>query len=201
MIKQGRTKQGKFLSKSEEYRQVRSIRLTDSSWDALGKLAEHRGITRADLLEEWFKNGSFILNDYIKELEMKIENLTDNSINLPDSVLSTLNKIANEQGITREELIIKAFYPVNENKSLANPRQLSFMTLEYKDNCDKTQLSLNNSELAQRLGVDVSNLSKKRRKSTNDELFAYTQIRDPEGIGWIYSQDIKLYFPIQKSSQ
>lgn len=57
MNNQGRNESGKFLSKSDEKREVRSIRLTDSTWDKLGQLADERGITRADLLEEWMISG------------------------------------------------------------------------------------------------------------------------------------------------
>jgi len=57
MAEQGRTEGGKFALKSNEHRQVRSIRLTDSTWEALGVIATQRGITRADLLEELVKAG------------------------------------------------------------------------------------------------------------------------------------------------
>lgn len=43
---------GKFQNKSEQPREVRSIRATDQTWIELGDHAESRGITRADLLEE-----------------------------------------------------------------------------------------------------------------------------------------------------
>lgn len=43
---------GKFVLKNGEYRSVRSLRLTDKTWERLGQLAEDRGITRADLIEE-----------------------------------------------------------------------------------------------------------------------------------------------------
>lgn len=56
MVKQNRQNDGKFAQKSEEYRHVRSIRLTDKTWDVLGKLTEERSITRADLIEEWVSN-------------------------------------------------------------------------------------------------------------------------------------------------
>ena len=52
MAEQGRTESGKFAQKSEELRRVRSIRLTDSTWEALGLMAAQRSITRADLIEE-----------------------------------------------------------------------------------------------------------------------------------------------------
>lgn len=53
MPKQGRQKGGKFASKSDEPRHVRAVRLTDSAWKKIGAMALARGMTRADLLEEW----------------------------------------------------------------------------------------------------------------------------------------------------
>lgn len=43
--------QGKFALKNEDYRLVRSLRLTDSTWVALGIRSECLGLTRADYLE------------------------------------------------------------------------------------------------------------------------------------------------------
>jgi predicted DNA-binding ribbon-helix-helix protein len=57
MTEQGRTEGGRFASKSDEPRHVRSIRLTDSTWEALGAIAIQRGLTRADLLEELVEEG------------------------------------------------------------------------------------------------------------------------------------------------
>jgi predicted DNA-binding ribbon-helix-helix protein len=56
---QDRTEQGKFAPKSEEYRQVRSIRLTDTTWEKIGFAAEKRRITRADLIEQMAEDGVF----------------------------------------------------------------------------------------------------------------------------------------------
>ena len=50
-MKRTRDIQGKFTLKNQDYRQVRSLRLTDSTWKALGIAAECLGITRADWLE------------------------------------------------------------------------------------------------------------------------------------------------------
>ncbi len=44
--------QGKFTFKHDDYRQVRTLRLTDATWKALGIASECLGITRADLLEQ-----------------------------------------------------------------------------------------------------------------------------------------------------
>ena len=38
--------QGKFALKNDDYREVRSIRLTDNTWKALGIAAECLGLTR-----------------------------------------------------------------------------------------------------------------------------------------------------------
>ena len=48
--------QGKFALKDDDYRQVRSLRLTDKTWKVLGRKAEGFGMTRADYLEEMVKN-------------------------------------------------------------------------------------------------------------------------------------------------
>lgn len=51
-----RDAQGKFALKNDEHRSVRSLRLTDTTWSALGEIAESLGITRADLLEQMFRS-------------------------------------------------------------------------------------------------------------------------------------------------
>ncbi|MEH1806296.1 hypothetical protein [Nostoc sp.] len=43
--------QGKFALKNDDYREVRSLRLTDETWKALGIASECLGLTRADYLE------------------------------------------------------------------------------------------------------------------------------------------------------
>lgn len=50
---QGRDKKGRFGSKTKDGRKVRSMRVGDEAWDRLGKKASERGITRADLIEEF----------------------------------------------------------------------------------------------------------------------------------------------------
>ena len=44
--------QGKFALKNDDYRQVRSVRLTDETWKALGIAAECLGMTRSDYVEQ-----------------------------------------------------------------------------------------------------------------------------------------------------
>jgi hypothetical protein len=49
---------GKFRPKGEEPREVRSLRLTDTCWEALGAAADAHGWTRADLLEDLARRGA-----------------------------------------------------------------------------------------------------------------------------------------------
>lgn len=51
MITRIKNEKGKFIQKSNQPRQVRSLRLTDSAWTKLGELAEAQGITRGDFIE------------------------------------------------------------------------------------------------------------------------------------------------------
>ncbi len=44
--------QGKFALKKDDYREVRSLRVTDDTWKALGIASECLGMTRSDYLEE-----------------------------------------------------------------------------------------------------------------------------------------------------
>lgn len=52
MKKMKRDIQGKFTLKNDDYREVRSLRLTDDTWKKLGIASECLGLTRADYLEE-----------------------------------------------------------------------------------------------------------------------------------------------------
>ena len=57
MTRLQRGDQGKFALKSDEYRLVRSFRLTDTAWNLLGEIANSQSITRADLIEDWVRYG------------------------------------------------------------------------------------------------------------------------------------------------
>ena len=56
---QDRTEGGKFAPKSNEPRHVRTIRLTDTTWEKMGYVADKRRITRADLVEQMAEDGLF----------------------------------------------------------------------------------------------------------------------------------------------
>lgn len=47
-----RSSEGKFIAKGDEIRQVRAIRLSDSTWEAFGQIADDCNCSKADFLEE-----------------------------------------------------------------------------------------------------------------------------------------------------
>ena len=58
MAKQKRNGCGQFAAKSEAHREVRSIRLTDVTWQQLGEVADAQSLTRADLIEHLTESGA-----------------------------------------------------------------------------------------------------------------------------------------------
>jgi hypothetical protein len=54
---------------------------------------------------------------------------------------------------------------------------------------------LNNSDLAKHLKVDASNLRKQMMKG-KEKFLAYSSSKDPNKIGWEYSEKDKLYYPV-----
>lgn len=67
-MKRKRDIQAKFTLKNDDYRRVRSLRLTDSTWKELGIASECLGITRADLLEDFLQQNPCICN-YLPEFK------------------------------------------------------------------------------------------------------------------------------------
>lgn len=59
--------QGKFALKDDDYRQVRSLRVTDETWKALGIAAECFGMSRADYLEQVIRGNASPSNTWEKE--------------------------------------------------------------------------------------------------------------------------------------
>ena len=62
-----RDAQGKFVLKNGEHRSVRSLRLTDTTWTALGEIAESLSLTRADLLEQMVRSNELSLPSNTRE--------------------------------------------------------------------------------------------------------------------------------------
>ena len=71
---------GRFINKSDDYRKVRSIRVTDEIWEKFGDMALQQSITRADLLEGIVKSGDSIIdNNQVISLLQEALNLKANA--------------------------------------------------------------------------------------------------------------------------
>jgi predicted DNA-binding ribbon-helix-helix protein len=102
MAKQGRSQGGKFAPKSEEPRSVRTMRLTDAAWEKLGEIADSRGITRADLIEEWVEQPA---SEQVRQLAIFDEHLvnitSEERINLQE-IEAAIAHILDDPVITRK---------------------------------------------------------------------------------------------------
>ena len=98
--------QGKFALKNDDYREVRSLRLTDDTWKALGIVSECSGLTRADYLEHIVRHNALP------------------SITREDSEFFAPHQEENEPqpSITRQREFSLTSYPASERQSVALPR-------------------------------------------------------------------------------
>jgi hypothetical protein len=88
---QDRTEGGKFAPKSSQPRHVRTIRLTDTTWEKIGYAADKRSITRADLVEQMAEDGVF--DDDAKE--------QNSSKLLLDDIELIIQDVLNDPTVTR----------------------------------------------------------------------------------------------------
>lgn len=183
MTEQGRKESGKFAAKSEEIRQVRTIRLTDTAWDKLGEWADSQGISRADFLEDLVKIDILNIKQEIKFLQQRIFQIqSDNkdSIILSKNLLEKLDKIACLSSITRQELIEKII-------SLEN---LTQMLKPF----DGTSIKV--TELSKRLGVSPKTIRDYRDGKRKIGLVEWSRTKTIDGKGWEYSPETDLYFQV-----
>jgi len=89
MMKQKRGEQGQFASKSDDYRQVKSLRLTEKTWKALGSVADSQSITRADLIEQAVNTG--LLEQSIANSRVDLQRIEKAVIQILNDPLVTRN--------------------------------------------------------------------------------------------------------------
>ena len=97
-MKRKRDIQGKFTLKNQDYRQVRSLRLTDSTWKELGIASECLGITRADLLENLVQHNRSIFGNLVETEQLNPEksgSKTKKTLK-KDELSSLADKVLNE---------------------------------------------------------------------------------------------------------
>ena len=82
MIIRKRGEHGQFIFKSDEYREIRSLRLTNKAWESLRIAAEIQSMTRADLIEKLAEYDQLSLGQQKLSLQ-QIENAITKIINDP----------------------------------------------------------------------------------------------------------------------
>lgn len=111
-----RDETGRFIQKSSQPRFVRSIRLTDNTWEYLGQLASQQCITRADLIEEFVENGTLEIKQN-PDLERSLEFLSKEELNkLMESALKLL-KVGKQSKYYKDCKKILQYF-INQLKSM-----------------------------------------------------------------------------------
>ncbi|BAB78334.1 hypothetical protein ACN23B_28220 (plasmid) [Anabaena sp. FACHB-709] len=116
--------QGKFALKNEDYRLVRSLRLTDSTWVTLGITSECLGLTRADYLEQIIRENALPntgcpsntrqnmeslpsntrYEEEIELLKLEIQNLTQKNVALMERTAITFSQV--ELELLRDRILL-----------------------------------------------------------------------------------------------
>jgi hypothetical protein len=95
--------QGKFTLKNDDYRLVRSLRLTDETWIALGIAAECLGITRADYLEQIVRDNA--LPGITWKEEATVSTNTRQEVELPPCITSEEEHHSQENAPVRKQAV------------------------------------------------------------------------------------------------
>ncbi|MBD2040187.1 hypothetical protein [Microcoleus sp. FACHB-672] len=89
MAKQ-RGEDGLFTQIGHEQRNVRSLRLTNTTWETLGQIAEAKEATRADVIEEFAATYYTVSEDNhpgnTRQLEQEVEDLREDKELLKDAI-------------------------------------------------------------------------------------------------------------------
>ena len=95
--------QGKFALKNDNYRLVRSLRLTDETWITLGIAAECLGITRADYLEQIVRDNA--LPSITWKEEAALSTNTRQEVELPPCITWKEEHHSQENAPVREQAV------------------------------------------------------------------------------------------------
>jgi hypothetical protein len=109
--------QGKFAIKNSDYREVRSLRLTDDTWKALGIASECLGLSRADYLEE------IVTSNFLPYITREISEITPSNAPLFSDPLPSITRY--EQEI--EKLKIQVHNLQKENLELQERSAITFV--------------------------------------------------------------------------
>jgi hypothetical protein len=139
---------------------------------------------------------SGLLADRVLDLESKVSNLSGLDFSLISSLLSRVEKLESEKADiefssgSKAEPLESTPVPVEKDR----PQQLS--TFGISGNGFTREFiakGLNGGELAKRLGMSQSMISKHKE---SQELAAWSKGKDPESIAWSYDSITKKFLPV-----
>ncbi len=102
MIDQERTDHGLFAKKGNSVRAVRTIRLTDETWNLLGEKADENDMSRADFLE------SLASGEIDWEGEKKVELNIDFDVDEVAEKLKEILSLKSRDGVKMKEIVKEA---------------------------------------------------------------------------------------------
>jgi hypothetical protein len=105
--------QGKFALKNDDYREVRSIRLTDATWKALGLAAECLGLTRADLLEQVVRENHITFPEHTVETKPLSVSLLRLMTKI-EELQTTIDHLMTENQLIQEQASLKSVEQLRE---------------------------------------------------------------------------------------
>ncbi len=159
-----RRKNGRFRSKSNTDRKVRSIRATDAAWESLGDIAESQNMTRADLMEHLLQNGKLdciqgldALQELAQQMALSaqeiepIQQLTAQLNSVDD--LEPLRELAQKLEPLQE--LAQTLEPIHELAQKLEPMQELVQKLEPLQELAQQLEPLQGASVLQALGKDV----------------------------------------------
>jgi metal-responsive CopG/Arc/MetJ family transcriptional regulator len=178
-----------------------SIRIPDELLEKIDRLAEekykshkgtpNRSLVVLDAIVAYFdtlsdtgnSSNDISLSDSVSIAEFN--DLKDIVITLSDNVKQLENKV-----ITLSDTVNKLSKDIKLNPEDKQPKQGELDIIAMSDSV----IALNGTELAKRLNVAQSMVSKQKN---SQELASWSKAKDPESIAWSYNSETKKFSPIK----
>jgi hypothetical protein len=127
MVERDRFNNGTFAPKSSQVREVRSLRLTNRTWAALGSVAELKGITRADLIEELAANRTIEQSssdrDEVEKLKEKVLELNAEKEDLLKQLSTSRDGLGLNEIQELRDKVLDSLKMGQQSKPYANAKQ------------------------------------------------------------------------------
>ena len=115
MTEQDRDGKGKFAAKGSQIRAVRTIRLTDATWETIGDKANEHDMSKADYLEALFSNDiQWETDDFEEEPKSNLDFDVDEVVDLLKEALTFKSNAGGKIKAKIKEVIELVGYDLDE---------------------------------------------------------------------------------------